>query len=79
MITDIVILQPDTSVIIRTLHMARPKSQELPTKLAITEQTEVDPISSGDTVAMDYDITMVDGLVDEGYHTNHEHKKIGES
>lgn len=57
--------------------MARPKSEKLPTNLATTEQREVDPISSGDTVAMDYDITMVDGLVDEGYHTNHEHKKAG--
>ena len=57
--------------------MARPQSQKLPTKRATTEQKEVDPISSGDTVAMDYDITMVDGLVDEGYPTRNEHKKIG--
>ena len=34
-------------------------------------------MSSGDTVAMDYDIAMVNGPVDEGYHTNHENKKAG--
>ena len=72
------IVQPDTSTNVCTTHMARPQVQKLRASFATTEQREVeDPMSSGDTVAMDYDIAMVNGPVDEGYHTNHENKKAG--
>ena len=71
-------IQSSASMSIRTIHMARPQTQKLPSNFATIEQTEVEnPISSGDTVAMDCDIAMVDGSVDEGYHTNHEYKKKG--
>lgn len=44
------------------------------------EQKKVEsPISSGDTVVMDIGVAMTNGHVDEGYHTNHESKKIGNS
>ena len=58
--------------------MARPQTQKVPSNHATTEQKEVQsPISSGDTVVMDFDFAMTNGHVDEGYHTNHESKKTG--
>ena len=33
--------------------------------------------NSGDSICMDPDVVMIDGLVDEGYHTNHENKING--
>ena len=59
--------------------MARPRLQKRPVKFPTPEPREVEnPVSSGDTVAMDLDIDVVTP-VDEGYHTNHENKKSGES
>ena len=59
--------------------MARPRSQKVPSSFATMEQKKVEsPISSGDTVAMDFDVVVRNGHVDEGYHTNHE-KKTGKS
>ena len=40
-----------------------------------SSQTEDQPLSSGDTVLIESDITMVD----EGYETNHQSKKPGKS
>ena len=58
--------------------MARPRTQKVASSFATTEQKKVEsPISSGDTVAMDFDVVLRDGNVDEGYHTNHESKKTG--
>ena len=49
--------------------------QKSPANFAPTGACHVEhPISSGDTIAMDFDVTMTDGLLDEGYHTNHENK-----
>lgn len=52
--------------------------QKPPTNFAPMGESHVEhPVSSGDTIAMDFDVTMTDGLVDEGYHTNHENKMTG--
>lgn len=85
LLTDIVDIQPDNTIRIAAIHMARksikreqPPTYKLPSDLATTEQSHIEhPVSSGDTIAMDFDVIMADGLVDEGYHTNHEIKKTG--
>ena len=77
------ILKP-TSV---SLKMARnpmkrdqPQTQKLAYSRATTERREVEhPMSSGDTVAIDFDVSAEDGPLDEGYHTNHDNKKTGKS
>ena len=52
--------------------------QAMPITFAATEQdTMKQPVSSGDTIAIDSDVTMIDGQVDEGYQTNYENKKTG--
>ena len=54
----------------------QPQTQKLAYSRATTERSEVEhPMSSGDTVAIDFDVTMEDGHLDEGYHTNHDYKK----
>ena len=60
--------------------MARPRTQKVPSTFAATEQKKVEsPISSGDTVAMDFDAVLRNEHVDECYHANHESKKTGKS
>ena len=51
------------------------QAQRTPVAVVATEQ----PISSGDTIAIDSDVTMTDGPRDEGHHMVHEHKKTGKS
>ncbi len=52
--------------------------QKLPTNFTATERREVEhPVSSGDTVAMDSDIAIDDGLVAEERQRNPENKKTG--
>ena len=45
----------------------------------VVQQDFVDEplFSSGDTIRMDPDVVMADGMVDEGYRTNHESKMNG--
>ncbi len=47
--------------------------RELSNKLSETQHYA--PVSSGDTILIDSDVTMVD----EGYETNHQHKAFSES
>ena len=55
-------------------------TQKLPVSFASTEQSHVHhPVSSGDTVPLDSDITMEDGSIEEGCQTNHVNKKFGKS
>lgn len=52
--------------------------QRMPITFVATEQDTMEqPVSSGDTIAIDSDVTMTDGRADEGYQTNHENKKTG--
>ena len=58
--------------------MAPPRTQKVRSTFATTEQKNVEsPISSGDTVATDFDVVLRNGHVDECDHTNHESKKTG--
>ena len=58
--------------------MARPRTQKVSSNFATKEQKKVEsPISSGDTVALYFDVVMRNGHAGEGYHTNHESKKTG--
>ena len=68
-----------------TYHMARKSTnqgqqaaQRMPIVVVAAKQPPTEqPISSGDTVAMEADSTVADGQVDEGYHTNYENKESG--
>ena len=54
----------------------QPHTQKLAYSRATTERREVEhPMSSGDTVAIDFDTSTENGPLDEGYHTNHDNKK----
>lgn len=60
----------------KSIKREQQQMQKLPTNFATTEEDQVEhPASSGDTIVMDFDVTMVDALVDEGHHGNHENKK----
>ena len=54
-------------------------SKTLKRENTVVQQDVVDEplLSSGDTIRIDPDVAMVDGVVDEGYHTIHESKKNG--
>ena len=56
--------------------MARKGLKREPTTV-VQSQVDDHPMSSGDTIVMDPDVTMTEGPVDEGYHTNHEAKING--
>ncbi len=56
----------------------QPLKQKLPANVTATEPREVEhPVSSGDTVAMDFDIAIEDGPVAEEHRRNFENKKTG--
>ena len=53
-------------------------SQRMPISFAAIEQDAVEqPTGSGDTAAIDSDITMADDPMNEGYRTNRENRKTG--
>ena len=55
-------------------------TQKLPVSFANTEQSHNHhPVSSGDTIPLDSDITMEDGSMDEGCQTNNLNKRFGKS
>ena len=56
--------------------MARKPLEREPTSVQVIVPDQF--VSSGDTIIMDDDVTMADGLLDEGYHTNHENKNASE-
>ena len=63
----------------KSIKSERP-TQKLPVSFANTEQSHVHhPVSSGDTIPLDSDITMEDGSMDEGCQANHLNNKFGES
>ena len=56
----------------------QPLKQKLPTNVTATERREVEhPVSSSDTVAMDFGIAIEDGPVAEEQQRNIENKKTG--
>lgn len=56
----------------------RQAAQRMPIKVVAAETPPVEqPVSSADAIATESDSTVADGLVDEGYHTNHENKNSG--
>ena len=62
----------------RKVKREQQAAQTMPITFAATEQDPVEqPVSSGDTIALDSDVTMADGQGDDGYQTNHESKKTG--
>ena len=63
----------------KSIKSERP-TQKLPVSFANAEQSHVhQPVSSGDTIPLDSDITMEDGSMDEGCQTNHLNKRFGKS
>ena len=62
----------------KSIKSERPPIQKLPVSFADTEQSHAyHPVSSGDTIALDSDITMEDGTVDDGCQTNRSNKRFG--
>ena len=55
----------------------RQPAQRMPVVVVAGEKLPIEQPSSGHTIAIEPDSTMADGLVDEGYQTNHETKKSG--
>lgn len=56
--------------------MARKSLKREPTTVQATTQDH--PVSSGDTIVMDQDVTMTNGPVDEGYPLGRANKRPGE-
>ena len=56
--------------------MARKSPKREPTTVQATSQDH--PVSSGDTIVMDQDVTMTNGPMDEGYSMDRANKKPGE-
>ena len=56
--------------------MARKSLKREPTTVQVTSQDH--PVSSGDTIVMDQDLTMTNAFVDEGYCMDRANKKPGE-
>ncbi len=62
----------------RKIKREQQAAQKMTITFAATEQDPVEqPVSSGDTIALDSDVTMTDGHGDDGYRTNRENKKTG--
>ena len=55
--------------------MARKTLKREPTTVQVTSQDH--PVSSGDTIVMDQDVTMTNGPVDEGYCMDRANKRSG--
>ena len=54
--------------------------QTMPITYVAAEQDSIEqPISSGDTIAVDSDVTMTEGQVDEGDQMIYENRKTGKS
>ena len=63
----------------KSIKSERP-TQKLPVSFASTEQShDHHPVSSGDTIPLDSDVTMEDGSMDEGCQTNYLNRKLGKS
>ena len=56
--------------------MARKPLKREPSAVQVTSQDH--PVSSGDTIVMDQDVTMTNGPVDEGYCMDQAKKTPGE-
>ena len=56
--------------------MARKSLKREPTTVYVASQDH--PVSSGDTIVMDQDLSITNGLVDEGHCMDRANKKPGE-
>ena len=64
----------------KTIKREQQTTPKMPITFVAVEQDPVEqPISSGDTVAIESDATMTDGQVDEGHQTKRKHRKAGKS
>ncbi|KAF6240067.1 hypothetical protein HO173_001677 [Letharia columbiana] len=60
----------------KSIKREQQAAQRMPvTRVAAEQNPNEQPISSGDTIAIDSDVTMTDGQADEGYQKNREHKR----
>lgn len=60
----------------KTIKREQQTTPKMPITFVAVEQDPVEqPISSGDTVAIESDATMTDGQVDEGHQTKRKHRK----
>ena len=64
----------------KSIKQEQQAAQKMPLTFVAADETPIEqPISSGDTIAIDSDATMTDGQVEEGSETNRGHKKTGKS
>lgn len=64
----------------KSIKREQQAAQRMPVTYVAAEQNPNEqPISSGDTIAIDSDVTMTDGQADKGYQKNREHKRTGKS
>ena len=64
----------------KSFKQEKESAQRIPISFVTAEQSHFEqPMSSGDTIAIDSDATMTDGQVDDTYQTNRENKRTGKS